>query len=253
MEVRMAQSVTVVTGGGRGIGAATVRRLAAAGHDLVIGHLRDVAAAEAVAAEVRAAGRRATAVRVDVADEAGVERLFDTAAAELGPVTGLVNNAGLTSRFGPLVELSTEDLRRVVEVNVIGAMLCARRAAQDMSTRTGGTGGAIVNVSSAAATLGSPGEYVHYAATKAAVDTLTIGLAKELAGDGIRVNSVQPGLILTGIHAASGDPGRPERLAPTIPMGRAGEPDEVAAAICWLLSPEASYVTGAILRVAGGR
>lgn len=249
----MEQRVTVVTGGGRGIGAATVRRLAGAGHDLAIGYHRDAAAAEAVAQEVRAAGRRAAVVRADVADEADVERLFDVALDHLGPVTGLVNNAGVTSRFGPLVDLSTEDLRRVVEVNLIGTVLCARRAARAMSARTGGPGGVIVNLSSGAATLGSPGEYVHYAATKAAVDTLTVGLAKELAADRIRVNSVQPGLIRTGIHAASGDPARPERLAATVPMGRAGEPDEVASAICWLLGPEASYVTGAVLRVAGGR
>jgi NAD(P)-dependent dehydrogenase (short-subunit alcohol dehydrogenase family) len=249
----MGQQVTVVTGGGRGIGAATVRRLAAAGHDLAIGYHRDSAAADAVAAAVRAAGRRVAVVRADVANEADVEHLFDVALDRLGPVTGLVNNAGVTSRFGPLVELSTDDLRRVVDVNLIGAVLCCRRAAREMSTRTGGPGGAIVNVSSGAATLGSPGEYVHYAATKAAVDALTIGLSKELAADGIRVNSVQPGLVRTGIHAASGDPERPERLAATVPMGRAGEPDEVAAAICWLLGPEASFVTGAILRVAGGR
>jgi NAD(P)-dependent dehydrogenase (short-subunit alcohol dehydrogenase family) len=250
------RQVTVVTGGGRGIGAATVQRLAAAGHDVAIAYHRDVDAAEAVGGAVRAAGRRAVVVRADVASEADVERLFDTAIGQLGPVTGLVNNAGVTSRPGPLVDLSTEDLRRVVDVNLLGSVLCARRAAQEMATTrggAGGAGGAIVNVSSGAATLGSPGEYVHYAATKAAVDTLTIGLAKELAADGIRVNCVQPGLVHTGIHATMGDPQRPQRLAPGIPLGRAGEPDEIAAAICWLLSPEASYATGAILRVAGGR
>jgi NAD(P)-dependent dehydrogenase (short-subunit alcohol dehydrogenase family) len=247
------QQVTVVTGGSRGIGAATVRRLAAAGHDLAIAYHRDAAAAEAVGGAVRATGRRVVVVRVDVASESDVERLFDTTADQLGPITGLVNNAGVTSRLGRLVELSTEDLRRVVDVNLVGSVLCARRAAREMSINGGGAGGAIVNVSSAAATIGSPGEYVHYAATKAAVDALTIGLAKELAADGIRVNSVQPGLILTDIHAASGDPGRPERLAPGVPMGRAGEPDEIAAAICWLLGAEASFTTGAILRVAGGR
>jgi NAD(P)-dependent dehydrogenase (short-subunit alcohol dehydrogenase family) len=247
------QQVTVVTGGGRGIGAATVRRLSAAGHDLAIAYHRDPDAAEAVGGAVRAAGRRAVVVRADVAIEDDVERLFDTAIAQLGPVTGLVNNAGVTSPLGRLVELSTKDLRRVVEVNLVGSVLCARRAAQEMSTGSGGAGGAIVNVSSSAATIGSPGEYVHYAAAKAAVDALTIGLAKELAADGIRVNCVAPGLVHTDIHAASGDPGRPARLAPGIPMGRAGEPDEVAAAICWLLGPDASYTTGAILRVAGGR
>jgi NAD(P)-dependent dehydrogenase (short-subunit alcohol dehydrogenase family) len=247
------QQVTVVTGGGRGIGAATVRRLAAAGHDVAIAYRSDATAAEGIGDAVRAAGRRAVVVRADVAVEADVARLFDTATGQLGQVTGLVNNAGVTSRPGRLVDLSTEDLRRVVEVNLIGSVLCARRAAQAMSTGRGGAGGAIVNVSSGAATLGSPGEYVHYAATKAAVDTLTIGLAKELAADGIRVNCVQPGLVRTDIHAAMGDPTRPERMAPGIPMGRVAEPDEVAAAICWLLGPDASYTTGAILRVAGGR
>jgi NAD(P)-dependent dehydrogenase (short-subunit alcohol dehydrogenase family) len=247
------QQVTVVTGGGRGIGAATVRRLAAAGHDLAIAYHRDADAAEAVGGAVRAAGRRAVVVRADVASEADVARLFDTTAERLGPITGLVNNAGIASRPGRLAELSTEDLRRVVDVNLIGSVLCARRAAQEMSINSGGAGGAIVNVSSGAATIGSPGEYVHYAATKAAVDALTLGLSKELAADGIRVNSVQPGLVHTDIHAAMGDPHRPERMAPGIPMGRAGEPDEIAAAICWLLSPDASYTNGAIVRVAGGR
>lgn len=249
------QPITVITGGGRGIGAATARRLAADGHDLVIGYLRDTAAAEAVAAAVVATGRRCVPVQVDTAVETDVLRLFSVA-AELGPVTGLVNNAGITSTLGRLADLSYADLRRVVDVNVVGAALCAREAVRAMTAsgvRPPG-GASIVNVSSGAATLGSPGEYVHYAASKAAVDALTIGLAKEVAADGIRVNSVQPGIIRTELHALySGDAGRVDRAGPATPLGRAGEADEVAAAIVWLMSPEASYTTGAILRVAGGR
>lgn len=247
-------NVTVVTGGSRGIGAATAIRLAAAGHDVAICYLREAEAAQEVLAGVRAAGRRGVAVPVDVSIEGDVERLFDTAAAELGPVTGLVNNAGITSPAGRLVDLSTTDLRKVVDVNLIGAVLCARRAARDMATSRGGGGGAIVNISSGAATFGGPGVYVHYAATKAAVETLTIGLAQELASDGIRVNAVSPGVVRTDIHArGTKEPDRLERVASRIPLGRVGEPDEIAAPIVWLLGPEASYTTGAILRVAGGR
>ena len=240
-----------MTGGSRGIGAATARRLAAAGHDVAISYLREAGAAEAVTGAVTALGRRCVAVPTDTSVDTDVERLFDTAVEKLGPVTGLVNNAGITSPLGRLVDLDPADLRRVVEVNVIGYLLCARRAAREMAA---GGGGAIVNVSSAAATLGSPGEYVHYAASKAAVDTLTIGLAKELAADRIRVNAVSPGIVRTEIHAReSADPGRLDRLAPGIPLGRPAEPDEIAAPIVWLLGPDASYTTGAVLRVAGGR
>jgi NAD(P)-dependent dehydrogenase (short-subunit alcohol dehydrogenase family) len=244
--------VTIVTGGSRGIGAATARRLAAAGHDLGLGYRSNAEAAGAVRRAVTEAGARCVTVQADIAHEDDVARLFDTVAAELGAVTGLVNNAGVTSPLGRLADLRTEDLRRVVDVNVVGALLCARRAAQVMSTRTGGPGGAIVNVSSVAASTGSPGQYVHYAATKAAVEALTVGLAKELAGDGVRVNTVSPGIIRTEIHAASGDADRPDKLASQIPLGRPGEPGEIAGAIAWLLSPEASYTTGATLRVAGG-
>ncbi|MFJ9710043.1 SDR family oxidoreductase [Streptomyces sp. NPDC101234] len=246
----MTRPVTVVTGGSGGIGAATCLRLAADGHDLVIGYRRDADAAEAVAEGVRKAGARGVVVAVDTAVEADVERLFDTAEERLGPVTGLVNNAAVTGPFGRLADTETADLRRVVEVNLLGVLLCSRRAARLMAARGSGV---IVNVSSAAATLGSPGEYVHYAATKAAVDTLTVGLAKELGPDGVRVNAVAPGVIETGIHAAMGDPGRAERVGATTPLGRAGRPEEIAAAIAWLLSAEASYTTGAVLRVSGGR
>jgi len=238
--------VTVVTGGSRGIGAATVRRLAAAGHDLVIGYRTDADAAETVRDDVEALGRRAVTVAVDTTDPDTVTALFD-AAAELGPVTGLVNNAGVTSRIGPFVDLTVDDLRRVVDVNLVGYVLCAQQAARRMSA-----GGAIVNVSSAAATLGSPGEYVHYAAVKAATDTLTVGLAKELGPRGIRVNGVAPGTVLTGIHALSGEPNRPARIAPAVPLRRAGRPEEIAGAVAWLLSDEASYTTGTVIRVAGG-
>ncbi|MFE4827375.1 SDR family NAD(P)-dependent oxidoreductase [Streptomyces sp. NPDC056672] len=246
----MARPVTIVTGGSRGIGAATCVRLAADGHDLVLGYVSDGAAAELVADAVRAAGARCVAVRADTSDEADVERLFDTAAAELGPVTGLVNNAGVTGPLGRFADVRTEDLRRVVDVNLMGYLLCCRRAAQDMTAL--GTG-AIVNVSSAAATLGSPGEYVHYAATKAATDALTVGLAKELGPAGIRVNGVAPGVIETEMHAAMGDPDRPAKAAPEIPLRRPGQPSEIAAAVAWLLSPDASYTTGTVLRVSGGR
>ncbi|MBM7171150.1 SDR family oxidoreductase [Streptomyces sp. G44] len=239
--------VTVVTGGSRGIGAAVSARLGEDGHDVVIGYRSDDAAAEKAAAAVRAAGRRCVTVRVDTADEQDVDRLFDTAAAELGPVTGLVNNAGVSGPVGPLAEADAEGMRRALEVNVLGYLLCARRAVRDLKANGGG---AIVNVSSAAATLGSPGEYVHYAAAKGAVDTLTVGLAKEVAADGIRVNAVAPGVIWTEFHA---DPERPAKLAPGIPMGRSGRPEEIAAAVAWLLSADASYATGTVLRVAGGR
>jgi NAD(P)-dependent dehydrogenase (short-subunit alcohol dehydrogenase family) len=236
----------VVTGGSRGIGAAACRQLAAAGYDVVLSYRRDAAAAEAVLRDVHAAGRRGVAVRADTAQPDDIVGLFD-AAGELGELTGLVNNAGITSPIGPLVDLDLADLRRVVDVNLVGYVLCAQQAARRMAA-----GSAIVNVSSAAATLGSPGEYVHYAATKAATDALTVGLAKELGLRGIRVNAVSPGIIRTEIHALAGEPDRPTRLASRIPLGRPGEVDEVAGAIAWLLGPQASFTTGAILRVAGG-
>ncbi|GHJ44425.1 oxidoreductase [Catellatospora sp. TT07R-123] len=241
-------AITLVTGGGRGIGAATCLRLAAAGHDVAVGYQHDEQAAARVAAAVAATGRRALAVRADIADGTQVREMFDRVEAELGTPTGLVNNAGVASTIGPFTELSEADLRRVVDVNVIGYILCAQQAARRMRP-----GGAIVNVSSVAATLGSPGEYVHYAAAKAAVETLTVGLSKELGPAGIRVNTVSPGVIDTEFHAGSGEARRADRVGPAAPLGRAGRPDEVAAAIAWLLTDEASYVTGATLKVSGGR
>ncbi len=243
----MTRPLTVVTGGSRGIGAATARRLAADGHDLVLSYGTDRAAAEATAAGLRDAGAACEVVRADVADPEQVDLLFDRAAA-LGQVTGLVNNAGVTLHVGDLADTPVEVVRRVVEVNLLGAILVARRAVRDMVA-----GGSVVNVSSAAATLGSAHEYVHYAAAKAGVDALTVGLAQEVAPRGIRVNGVAPGIVRTGIHAAAGDADRLERVGSRVPLGRAGEPTEVAAAVAWLLGDDCPYATGATLRVAGGR
>lgn len=240
--------VTVITGAGRGIGAAVTLRLAREGHDLVLGYRADREAAESVATRVREAGRRCVTVRADTTDQADVERLFAAASeAGLGPVTGLVNNAGVPGPYGPLAEADPEGIRRCVDVNVTGYLLCARAAVRAM-TRSG-TQGAIVNISSGAATLGSPGEYVHYAAAKAAVDAMTVGLAKELGPLGIRVNCVAPGTVLTDFHP---DPERPAKRAPGIPLGRCARPEEIAGAVAWFFSPDASYATGAVLRVAGG-
>ncbi|MGW7467887.1 SDR family NAD(P)-dependent oxidoreductase [Streptomyces xantholiticus] len=241
----MRQPLTIVTGGSRGIGAAVCVRLATEGHDIVVGYRSDAGAAHDVAKAVRAAGRRSLAVQVDTADEASVDRLFDSA-AELGTTTGLVNNAGISGPNGRLADADADGMRRALDVNVWGYLLCARRAVREM-TRSGG--GAIVNISSAAATLGSPGRYVHYAATKAAVDAMTTGLSKEVAADGIRVNCVAPGTVWTDFHE---DPERPSKVAAAVPMGRAGQPQEIAGAVAWLLSEDASYTTGAVLRVAGG-
>ncbi|MCI2420987.1 SDR family oxidoreductase [Saccharopolyspora sp. K220] len=248
----MDRPITIITGASRGIGAATARWLARAGHDLALGYRENRDGAEKVAAEVSGHGVRCVLVRVDVSQEADVDRLFADTAEQLGPVTGLVNNAGLTAHIGDLADTPVEMIRRVIDVNFLGTVLCARRAAQVMSTRRGGPGGAIVNVSSSAATLGSPHEYVHYAGAKAAVDAMTMGLAKELAEDGVRVNAVAPGLVRTDIHAGAGDAGRVERVVSRVPLGRVGEPEEIAPAIGWLLSPESGYATGTVVRVSGG-
>ncbi|WP_271201216.1 SDR family oxidoreductase [Methylopila turkensis] len=249
---RGATGVLIVTGGSRGIGAATCRLAAARGWDVAINYAQDEPAAERVAAEVEAAGRRAAVIRGDMAVAGDVLSLFQ-AAARLGPVTGVVNNAGVIGAAGPLAEAPADMIAGVVAVNVTGAILVAREAARVMARSRGGRGGALVNLSSIAATLGAPGEYVWYAASKGAIDSLTIGLSKELGPEGVRVNAVSPGLIETDIHAAGGQPDRLARLAVGTPMGRAGGPDEVAEAIVWLLSEAASYVTGANLRVGGGR
>jgi glucose 1-dehydrogenase len=244
--------VTIVTGGGRGIGAATALQLVRSGHDVVVNYHRDRLAAERIVEIAVGLGGRAVAVQADVTREDEVDGLFEAAQRELGRVTALVNNAGVTAPVGALADTPIEVVREVLDVNLLGVIMCARRGAQIMSTRRGGVGGAIVNVSSAAATLGSPDEYVHYAAAKAGVDALTVGLGKELGPDGIRVNAVAPGTVRTDIHTAAGDPGRPDRVAKRVPLGRAGEPQDIAAAIVWLMGDEASYITGTILRVAGG-
>ena len=240
-------SLTMITGGGRGIGAATAVRLAAEGHDLVLGYARDADAAERTAQRVREHGVSCQVVRADVTDPDQVDALFD-AAAEEGQLTGLVNNAGATLHLGDLADTPVGVIQHVVQVNLTAAILVARRAVRDMVE-----GGAIVNVSSAAATLGSPHEYVQYAAAKAGVDALTFGLAQEVAPRGIRVNGVAPGIVRTDIHAAAGDADRLERVAPMVPMGRVGEPEEIAEAIAWLLGDACPYATGATLRVSGGR
>ncbi|RIH84909.1 Glucose 1-dehydrogenase 1 [Calidithermus terrae] len=245
--------VLVVTGGSRGIGAATARLAARRGYAVALSYRANREAAEGVAAGIRAGGGEALALRADVSSEAQVLELFAAVDRAWGRLDALVNNAGVLGAQMRLEAMSAERLQRVFATNVIGAMLCAREAVRRMSTRYGGQGGAIVNVSSAAARLGSAGEYVDYAASKGALDTFTLGLAKEVAAEGIRVNAVRPGLIHTDIHASGGEPGRVERLAATVPMGRGGSAEEVAAAIVWLLGEEAAYVTGALLDVSGGR
>ena len=243
----------LITGAGRGIGAATARLAAERGYATAINYATNDAAAGSVVDAILAKGGKAIAIKGDVADEADVARLFDGVQARLGPITALVNNAGTPGRIGRVEDLSCAVLKRTFEVNVYGAFLSAREFIRRTSTRHGGKGGAIVNVSSMAAKTGSPNELVHYAAAKAAVETFNYGLAAEVAADGIRVNAVSCGLIETAIHAEAGDAARVQRYATRMPMQRAGQPAEVAHAILWLLSDEASYVTGATLAVAGGR
>lgn len=245
--------VVLVTGSSRGIGAATARAAARAGHAVCIHYVADREAAESVASELRGAGSATHVVQGDVTRESDVARFFEECIRELGAPTGLVNNAGTLAPQSALADMSAERIEQVLRVNVLGSLLCAREAVRRMSTLRDGAGGSIVNVSSAASRLGSPHEYVDYAASKGAIDTLTLGLAREVASEGIRVNAVRPGLIETGIHARGGEPERVARLAPTIPLGRGGAPEEVAAAIVWLLSDDASYTTGAIVDVSGGR
>lgn len=243
----------VVTGGSRGIGAAVCVAAAEAGWDVVVDFAHDASAAARVVRRIQDAGGNALAVRADVSDAAAVEELFSAADSWRGPITGLVNNAGIAGGQARVDEVGADVLHRVLEVNVAGPFLCAGAAVRRMSTRHGGSGGAIVNISSRAAVLGSPGEFVHYAATKAALDTLTVGLSLEVATEGVRVNGVAVGLIDTEFHASAGEPDRAERLRPTIPMQRSGAPEEVAAAVVWLLSDAASYTTGTTLAVSGGR
>ncbi|MEU6231452.1 SDR family oxidoreductase [Kitasatospora sp. NPDC047058] len=245
--------VVLVTGGGRGIGAATALLAARRGYRVCVNYRADEGAAAAMVEAIRAGGGTAVAVRADVTRTAEVERLFATVDAELGPLTALVNNAGALEQQCRLEEIDEDRLNRIWASNITSAFLCAGQAVRRMSTRYGGSGGAIVNVSSAASRLGSPNEYVDYAAAKGAVDSMTRGLALEVAAEGIRVNAVRPGLIHTGIHALGGEPGRVDRVAPGLPMRRGGQPEEVAEAILFLLSPASSYMTGGFLDVAGGR
>nr|WP_198984104.1 SDR family oxidoreductase [Herbaspirillum sp. ASV7] len=249
----MAGKVIIVTGGSRGIGAATARLAGQRGYAVAVNYVSNRDAAEAVAAEIRAAGSRAITVAGDVAREEDVVKLFATVDRELGSVTALVNNAGVLDHQSRLDAMSAERINRVLIANITGSLLCAREAVKRMSTRHGGQGGAIVNLSSMAAKLGGPGEYVDYAASKGAIDAFTIGLAKEVANEGIRVNAVRPGLIYTDIHASGGEAGRVDRLKDAVPMKRGGTAEEVANAILWLLSDEASYATGTFIDISGGR
>jgi NAD(P)-dependent dehydrogenase (short-subunit alcohol dehydrogenase family) len=246
-------SILLITGSSRGIGAATARLAAARGYSVCLNYRENRAAAEAVIRDVEAHGVRAVAVRADVSDEADVVRLFEACDRELGRLDALVNNAGVLETQMRVESMDGERLQRVFATNVVGSFLCAREAVRRMSTKHGGRGGNIVNVSSGASRLGSPNEYVDYAASKGAIDTLTIGLAREVAEEGIRVNAVRPGFIYTDIHASGGEPNRVERVKSIVPMKRGGTADEVARAILWLLCDEASYTTGAFIDVTGGK
>jgi len=243
----------LITGGGRGVGAATARLAATQGYDVAISFISDETAAQAVAADVEAAGRRALALRADSADPEQVIQLFDAIDRKFGRIDVLVNNAAIIAQQSSLEELNFDRIQRIFAINAIGPMLCAQQAVKRMSYRHDGRGGVIINISSASAKLGSPNEYVDYAASKGAVETFTTGLAKEVARDGIRVNCVRPGHIYTEMHASGGEPGRVDRVKDSIPMGRGGQPEEVARAILWLASAEASFTTGTFLDVTGGK
>jgi NAD(P)-dependent dehydrogenase (short-subunit alcohol dehydrogenase family) len=245
--------VMIITGGSRGIGAATARLAADRGFSVAVGFLRDNETAESLVEDISKKGGKAIAVQGDVASEADVLKLFEEADRKLGRVTALVNNAGIVDKGARVEQIGPARLARMFAVNVTGSFLCAREAIKRMSKRHGGPGGSIVNLSSIASRLGGSGEYVDYAASKGAIDTFTIGLAKEVGPEGIRVNAVRPGIIETDIHASGGDPDRAQKMAPVVPMQRAGSADEVAEAIVWLLSDASSYTTGAVLDVTGGR
>ncbi|WP_341910059.1 SDR family oxidoreductase [Polaromonas sp. YR568] len=245
--------LVLITGGSRGIGAATALLAARDGYAVAVNYTANSLAADEVVRQIRSGGGQAMAVQADVAVEAEVMAMFDKIDAKFGPLTALVNNAGVVDQTSRVDAMSYARIRRMFEINVFGSLLCAREAVRRMSTRHGGSGGSIVNVSSAAARLGAPGQYVDYASAKGAIDTFTVGLAKEVAAEGIRVNAVRPGIIETDIHASGGLPNRARDLAPQVPMQRAGTADEVAQSIVWLLSEQASYTTGALLDVTGGR
>lgn len=247
------KKVMIVTGGGRGIGAATARLAAHDGYAVCLSYLNNENTANDVVSDINKMGREALAVRADISVEDDVIRLFKQVDSTLGCVTALVNNAGILEKQSRVEDMDFNRIGRVFSTNVIGSFICAREAVRRMSTRHGGTGGAIVNISSRASKLGSPNEYVDYAASKAAIDTFTIGLAKEVAIENIRVNAVSPGIIYTDIHASGGEPGRVDRVKDSIPMKRGGYPEEVARAVLWLLSEEASYTTGSCIDVSGGR
>lgn len=247
------KGTVLVTGASRGIGAACIRLLARDGYDVAINYARSADAADALAQEVRAAGRQAITVKADVGIEAEVISMFRALDSEMPPLAGLVNNAGILFAKARLDEMGPDRINDTLRVNVTGSFMCAREAIRRMSTKYGGNGGSIVNLSSAAARIGSPNEFIDYAASKGAIDAMTLGLSKEVGGEGIRVNAVRPGLIHTDIHASSGQPDRIERLQQFVPMGRGGSAEEVAEAVVWLISPAASYVTGALVDVAGGR
>ena len=247
------KKVAVVTGGSRGIGAAIAKLLGSNGYSVALTYANDQTAAQKVLDHLTSIGSRAIGIQADVAREVDVVRIFEIAERELGPVRALVNNAAITGGFARVDEIDGAALARMLAVNVGGTILCAREAVRKMSTRHNGRGGTIVNISSIAARTGSAGEWVHYAASKGAVNSFTIGLAREVANEGIRVNAVAPGLVDTGLHAANGEPGRLERVAPSIPMRRAGTAEEIAQGVLWLLSDAASYVTGTILEIGGGR